>query len=659
MVKYRLVVSLLTACLVAAPAMAQRGSEDKGGTKGEDLFSLDLEALLNMKVITASKFSENLSEAPGMISVVSKDELRRFGGITLREILERVPGLASSTASFTDRSIVAARGDQTKINGGHILFLINGRPTREILEGGLAGDLLESFPVGTLERIEVIKGPGSVLYGSNAFSGVVNLITRKAERNEVVVSGLGTRGPGAATSAQFTLKQGDLGVVGAGQFHEKPSWATPVWSPVAGLEQRTIQDRGKGGYVGIDFRNLTVMSSFTEWKTSYIEGTVGEARWRRGFADVGYRIKPRERWAMDVNLTYTRTTLDAAKTIPFIDRDSNEVVAEWTNVVRLGGDQVTFGALYSHVEGLENFYGQMPGVVIAKGSRPGEALYAQADHELFEHVKLIGGLQANKIGTLAFNVVPRAGVVWDPANRWAVKTLYSEAFRAPSINETLIAYGPPPTVPGPSLTGDPNLSPEKVSTIDVGVSYHGNRFQGGAGFFHSRQTDSIILDASTEKWKYVNLGETTFNGLELDGKYYFRRHFFLTGSMLYQVNHDGNGHHDITPIANFGAKAGVSYDWADRFTASLFDVYQGSLDGYAAARNPKPQAYHMVNTHLRYDLSSHMPAHSKTGLALVAHANNLMNRPVWLPDWKDNPGDTIFTDRGRSIYVGIDVTFGK
>ena len=85
--------------------------------------------------------------------------------------------------------MVAARGDQTQINGGHILFLINGRPTREVLEGGIVSDLLEAFPVGILERIEVIKGPGSVLYGSDAFSAVVNLITQKAVTNEVVVMG--------------------------------------------------------------------------------------------------------------------------------------------------------------------------------------------------------------------------------------------------------------------------------------------------------------------------------------------------------------------------------------------------------------------------------------------------------------------------------------
>jgi iron complex outermembrane receptor protein len=143
-----LFLSLIAACLIPLQVLADDSPQQsaKAQASVEDPFSMDLESLLNMKVITASKFSENISDAPGVMSVVTKDELQRFGGITLREILERVPGLAGSTASFTDRSIVAVRGDQTKINGGHILFLINGRPTREILEGGLVSDLLESLP---------------------------------------------------------------------------------------------------------------------------------------------------------------------------------------------------------------------------------------------------------------------------------------------------------------------------------------------------------------------------------------------------------------------------------------------------------------------------------------------------------------------------------
>jgi outer membrane receptor for ferrienterochelin and colicin len=179
-------------CASGGSASAQGATTERCAPRQisrSELLALDLESLLDIEVVTASKVSESQSNAPGIISVVTHDELRRLEGTTLREILERVPGLASSTAYFTDRSMVAARGDQTKINGGHVLFLINGRPTREVLEGGLASDLLESFPVNVLERIEVSKGPGSVLYGSNAFSAVVNLITREAESNGFSIGG--------------------------------------------------------------------------------------------------------------------------------------------------------------------------------------------------------------------------------------------------------------------------------------------------------------------------------------------------------------------------------------------------------------------------------------------------------------------------------------
>ena len=192
------------------------------GIANSDLTNLDLETLLNMKVITASKFPQKVSDAPGIISVVSNDELRRFGGMTLGEILERVAGLTGTSAYFTDRSLVSARGDQTKINGGHVLFLINGRPTREILEGGLISDLLESFPVRILERIEVIKGPGSVLYGSNAFSAVVNLITRKAATNELDISTFGIEMGGKGATGEATYKRGDFSLTGAASSTSGP-----------------------------------------------------------------------------------------------------------------------------------------------------------------------------------------------------------------------------------------------------------------------------------------------------------------------------------------------------------------------------------------------------------------------------------------------------
>jgi outer membrane receptor for ferrienterochelin and colicin len=465
--------SLVLMLLFAAahlPALAQGTSTGTGSAVPErkDLLSMDLEALLNVKVTTASKFAEKLSDAPGIMRVVTRDELQRFHGATLAEILNRVPGLALSTASFTDRSMVAARGDQTKINGGHILFLINGRPTREVLEGGIISDLMESFPVNILERVEVILGPGSVLYGSNAYSAVVNLITRKADGNQFLVNVVGGPDNSLAPSAEASAEHGALSLVAAAEAHQVPNWVTPVSTALFGVEKVIIPNRGKGAYLGFKDKGLSFNSSYDDWTTDYIEGGVGQATWRRGFADLGYNFRPTRNWEASLNGTFTRTTFNAKNSIPFITRDSHEFVLEWTNAVKIGDkDRLTVGALYNRIRGSEIFYYGGSGSIISNGSRPGEAFYAQLDHQFLDNLKLIGGFQANKIGSLNLKVVPRGGVIWSPISHYTVKALFSEAFRAPSINETGMDYIPPTAIGGPSLIGNLHLSPEKVATYDL------------------------------------------------------------------------------------------------------------------------------------------------------------------------------------------------
>ena len=159
--------------------------------------------------------------------------------------------------------------------------------------------------------------------------------------------------------------------------------------------------------------------------------------------------------------------------------------------------------------------------------------------------------------------------------------------------------------------------------------------------------------------EYVNLGKATFQGVQLEEKYYFRKNFFLMGSVLYQANRDGNGNTNVTPVANFGGKAGISYESANGITVGLFDVHEGALPGYGAALNPQPGAYDLLNANLRFDLAKCLHTDAAKGLALVAHAENLENRQVWLPDWKDVPGDSIFVNRGRTIYAGIEFTLKK
>src|SRR6185436_15689853 len=97
--------------------------------------------------------------------------------------------------------------------------------------------------------------------------------------------------------------------------------------------------------------------------------------------------------------------------------------------------------------------------------------------------------------------------------------------------------------------------------------YQGNRFQAAVSYFVSKQTDSIVVDTKPARKKYRNLGEATFQGVEIEEKYYISKNFFWSASALYQTNHDGNNKKNVTPLANFGAKSGFSYESEGGFSA--------------------------------------------------------------------------------------------
>ncbi len=635
----------LTAAIALRPAAAQRSND-----KGADPTDIALESLFTMEVTTASKFPEKLSEAPGVMSVVTQDELRRYGAMTLREALERVPGLTATTSYFTDRSMVAVRGDQVRDNGGHILILINGRPTREVLDGGIVSDLMQSFPVNILERIEVIRGPGSVMYGSNAFSGVINLITKKALGRSATFRNYAAGGGAGGASGELLFERGKLNVVAAGQARFDPAWRTPYQfagtEPAPGVrtgfQTPSIRDRGPGAFVGVNYKGLRFMGAYSEWQSSYfVTGTVGENRWRRGFSNVGYTFAPAAKWDMSFDLTHTLTRLSSSD-VPDIKAASSDTVVEWTNVLRPSSrDQVTFGALYNYVEGNALYTGISPAISILQGARNAAGFYAQIEHRLSDEVKLIGGFQSNKIGPLNINTVPRAGLVWSPASHFHVKALYGKAFRAPGLTETRINH--------PGILGIPTLRPEQMATLDLSVSYQANGFLAAANFFDSRQTDIIVVDVSGARGQYSNLGAVSGRGVEFEGKYYLGDNLFVHGSLLYNTR----GNVPI-PTPYWTVSGGASYQARKAFTLSVFDVYHGAVPGFQARLNPAPAAYHLINAHSRFELARVLGESAKR-LALFAHGVNLANREIWRPDKATPTADTIPFGRGRTLYYGIEV----
>jgi outer membrane receptor protein involved in Fe transport len=345
---------------------------------------------------------------------------------------------------------------------------------------------------------------------------------------------------------------------------------------------------------------------------------------------------------MSFDFTYARTTFDTSE-YPFVHRDSYDALFEWTNFYTFSDkDRVTFGTLFEHIDGTELY----KTFIDAQGSREQGGFYAQYEHKFTEDLKLIGGFQANKIGDIKLNVVPRGGIIWNPTAHFTLKALYGGAFRAPSLDDTLLN--------NPGLKGNPNLVPETIGTLDIQASYQNNRTQLAIAYFHSRQDNVIFENGITFPAVYTNLSTpATFQGIDSEGKYYLKKGWFLMGGALYQDNHDA-AVTVLTPIPAFSAKAGVSYQAGKTTDISIFDAYEGHLPGFSGSLNPLPDAFHSVSAHLRYDLTNRWIKNDSRGLAVVLYGDNLTNTPEWMPQWGSGALNTIPVNRGRTLFLGIE-----
>lgn len=138
----------------------------------EVLLEFSLEELMNMEVVTASKKPQRLSEVPATVRVITTEQIKERGYFTLEEALSDLPGVQfRNIVGFN--SYVFLRGAPSQNN--LILLLVDGIQINELNSGGFYGG--GQFNLSNVKRIEVVYGPASALYGTNAISGIINIIT--------------------------------------------------------------------------------------------------------------------------------------------------------------------------------------------------------------------------------------------------------------------------------------------------------------------------------------------------------------------------------------------------------------------------------------------------------------------------------------------------
>src|SRR5438128_3954139 len=180
---------LLAATFLSAPALpAQEAAPPaKPGlleklAEFHDFEDLELDDLLNVTISIAAGRTQTLEEAPSIVSVVTDEDIRRMGARTLEEVLETVPGIEVLTDNLGRGRIVirGVPGGLTSGSSENVLVLFNGHRVNEDISGGATIVNLD-FPVENIKKVEIIRGPGSALFGANAFLGVINIVTYNAD----------------------------------------------------------------------------------------------------------------------------------------------------------------------------------------------------------------------------------------------------------------------------------------------------------------------------------------------------------------------------------------------------------------------------------------------------------------------------------------------
>ncbi|GKW36871.1 TonB-dependent receptor [Pectobacterium carotovorum] len=506
-------------------------------------------------VVTASGYEKKLTNAPASISVVSEEELSQKSYHDLGEALSGVEGgdVRSGTGK-TGGLDISIRG----MPSSYTLILIDG--VRQNASGDTTPNGFDTMntavmpPLSAIERIEVIRGPMSTLYGSDAIGGVVNIITKKNSKQWSGSINL-------SHTVQEHRKWGDSSTLG---FYTSGPLVNEQFSLAlrGNLEHRQASSvtslNNSGGDTRIPFPTKTdnynvggkLSFKTSEANTLWVDGDVSRQTYDNnnsqlgpiGITGGGYRDELRfernklaighdtdlsfGRWSS--NLSYAVTENKGRLLTPRVLNTANANLAGRDR--ELKNTNTIFDTMLVSPVGEDHLLtvgGQFwnarlkDGIVLPNSGETFEqkswSLYAEDDWQLLDPLSLTVGARYEKHDSFGGHLSPRAYLVWNVADDWTVKGGVSTGYKAPSLAQLhngVSGVGGNGTT---STIGNPNLKPEESTNFETGV-YYANPADVKAnitGFVnhYKNAIDSVELNSSTGT--YRNIGKARTQGVEL------------------------------------------------------------------------------------------------------------------------------------------------
>lgn len=576
----------------------------------EEIFDMSLEEMMKVKVVTASKKSEEISNIPASVVVISRDEIEQLGYKSYTEILNHITGFYMiNDAQYLGHKNFGVRGFYSPGAFANVVILVNGvtQMSDEYLD---YPDTKITVPVSSIDRIEVIRGPMSVMYGNGAFFGAINIITNEKDRSFACIEGgnYNTR----TAFMRLSDKNSDFQYVMNVGYNSDDGIDVPFTDMTSDIElikygglDENSTTKGllekSSKYFGLNVKKDDFYTdiSYNESITDIVDGlpSYGEGSEITHFATniaFGYYKEFSENFNLKSQAGYYVHThyldyekfydnfyeLDAAKSRAY----DFDII---TNYRVLNNMNLLAGFYYRQV--LEMYQiADFPASTLSRGD--GEikiprddnmtttSLYAQLNYEPIQNFNIIGGVRIEHLspyiisyqrgvvtndtsaGLLPENKVIINQEVKPPNNGYAVTPSLALIYKLNEKNVIKLMYGQAIKQPAflenlrQIIQSRPTLTVQKIKTFEINYLLSLNKkinynFSGFYNNLNDLITSEIDFDPD-EGWKYysANSGQFETYGIEASIKYFLGDKFSLFLSILYQKTKNlKEGYENIKP----------------------------------------------------------------------------------------------------------------
>lgn len=627
----------------------------------KNYLGMTLEELLEIEITTASKRKERISEAPAIISVITKKELIERGHLTLYDALTSLPGV-NAIQTYWGFNQLFFRGIYSTLYNDKSLVLINGHPFWGSINGSY---YIEAFPVEAIEKIEVIRGPGSTLYGTNAFAGVINIVTPKGKSIKGSDWALRSSSP-EDVEGQIIVgdHQNDFNWMVTGGMKKGDGYDAIVPEDELGNKDITFDfiNNYNTFYAQIDYKGLSLdIHTFSQKKSKIdaipaVWGTLEQTRnsWNGFFGGIKYAHSLNEK--MDVNARFSYNTFwrvfDSRLSGNYLkyDSDGSRTDGELSLNYNFSKDlSIMTGIHYEFMKADHyNVYDLNTGEISDIGLTGEEvddsnmAGYVQGDFRFWRNLRFIGGTRILYNEDYGSFVSPRASVVFKLKENLHLKALYGSAFRAPNLFEKYADFA--------TTLGNTDLDPEKVNTFETGIDYTFNKINLKANYYYTIASDLIGRKLLPDnKTQYTNVDdELTFQGVEGEIRAYFRKlDIYMNGSYLSGKDTEDN---DIPYIPNILWNGGVIFS-DPHWLASLNFNHIGECTNQLSSTGEDVdiESTLLLNTKVGYRLPFDLTA------SVIVH--NVLDEEIWAPEFIRRKIGKLQNGAGRQILLELRKSF--